>query len=88
MLLVAVGSAENLGMTWNATRTSVGANWGRGPTMVNGIPLEVTMPGVVKVRALDGRGHPLVEVPVKASAEATTFSLGPQHKTLWYEVTR
>ena len=44
ILLTAVGSAENQGMVWNDTRTSVGNKWGTGPTLVNGIPVEVTLP--------------------------------------------
>jgi hypothetical protein len=37
LLLTAVGRAENIGMGWNADRSSVGTNWGSGPTHVEGI---------------------------------------------------
>jgi hypothetical protein len=34
VLLVALGRAENQAMGWNATRTSVGNQWGSGPAVV------------------------------------------------------
>ena len=38
LLLTAVGKVENKGMQWNAERTSVGRDWGTGPTRAEGIP--------------------------------------------------
>ncbi|MBN1676220.1 MAG: hypothetical protein JXR37_34570 [Kiritimatiellae bacterium] len=90
MLLVAAGSAENIGMGWNEERTSVGRNWGKGPTQVNGIPAVVTLPGALRtVQALDGRGAPAARVPADVQADGCTrFRIGPEHKTLWYELCR
>jgi hypothetical protein len=90
VLLAAVGSAENVGMRWNATRTSVGKNWGTGPAQVNGVPLEVTLPrGGARVWALDGRGQRQGEVAAAPGAgreAGRRFKLGPEYRTLWYEV--
>lgn len=87
ILLTAVGSAENQGMVWNDTRTSVGNKWGTGPTVVNGISAEVTLPFRVKsVHALNGRGQPQVAVPVRLEGNTSHFTIGPEHRTLWYEI--
>jgi hypothetical protein len=87
ILLTAVGSAENQGMVWNDTRTSVGNKWGTGPTLVNGIAAEVTLPFRVKsVQALDSRGQPQAAVPVRVEGNTTRFTIGPEHRTLWYEL--
>jgi hypothetical protein len=87
ILLTAVGSAENQAMEWNDTRTSVGNKWGTGPTLVNGIPAEVTLPFPVKrVRALDGRGQPQAAVRVRVEGSTSRFTIGPEHRTLWYEI--
>jgi hypothetical protein len=87
ILLTAVGSAENQGMVWNDTRTSVGNKWGTGPTLVNGIPAEVTLPFRIKsVHALDGRGQPQGAVPVRLEGNTSQFTIGPEHRTLWYEI--
>ncbi len=89
MLLVAVGSAENHNMKWNESRTSIGRHWGHGPTLVNGIPARVSLGGPsVSVRALDGRGEPANEVAVRASEDRSEFTIGPSHRTLWYEIRR
>lgn len=87
MLLTAVGSAENQGMVWNDARTSVGNRWGSGPARVNGIPVEVSLPFRVKqVRVLDSRGQPQTAVPVRVDGRISRFAIGPEHRTLWYEI--
>lgn len=89
MLLVAVGSAENQEMKWNETRTSVGRHWGRGPTLVNGIAAEIMLSGPpLAVFALDGRGDQMIEIPVRHESHQSSFSIGPQWRTLWYELRR
>ena len=91
ILLIALANAENQNMGWNADRTSVGNRWGNGPTMVNGIPLKLTLPAIHKAKkmfALDGRGKRIAEVKGTLSPNgAITFELGPKQKTLWYELT-
>jgi hypothetical protein len=86
-LLVAVDSAENAGVVWNAARTSIADHWGKGPTRVNGVPVEFTTSGSgFHVYALDGRGHRTHEVPPRRSGQSSTFHLGTENRTLWYEV--
>ena len=88
MLLAAVGSAENQNMVWNAARTSVGRQWGTGPTQVNGIPAEIMLPFRVRnVHALDGRGKRQTAVSLKVDGNTSRFAIGPEHRTLWYEIT-
>ncbi len=89
ILLAAVGSATNPGMKWNETRTSVGQDWGTGPSEVNGIPAELTLPrGPARMFALDGRGERQAEIPASDGATGTRFKLGPEHRTLWYEIVK
>src|SRR5262249_52087480 len=60
LLLTAVGKVENKGMQWNAERTSVGRNWGTGPTRAEGIPAAVTVETRARsatVYALDSAGR-------------------------------
>lgn len=86
-LLTAVGSATNVGMKWNETRTSVGNQWGTGPAQVNGIPAEVTLPRRgARLFALDGRGQRAGEVPAEDGRDGVRFKIGPAYRTLWYEV--
>lgn len=87
ILLTAVGSAENEGMVWNEARKSVGNKWGRGPTQVNGIAAEITLPfRVDSLHALDGRGQRQATVPVQSDGSGSRFSIGPAQQTLWCEI--
>jgi len=89
ILLAAVGSAENQGMIWNESRTSIGNRWGSGPALVNGIGAELRLPFRVSgVQALDGAGRRQGAVRIELENNATRFSIGPEYRTLWYEVTR
>ncbi|MEI7728598.1 MAG: hypothetical protein WCO56_03470 [Verrucomicrobiota bacterium] len=88
ILLTVVGSAQNQGMIWNEQRTSVNKNWGTGPTMVNGIPVELTLPfRVQSVHALNPKGERQGTVPVQADGAQSRLAIGPEFKTLWYELT-
>ncbi|HZR17453.1 MAG TPA: beta-galactosidase [Verrucomicrobiae bacterium] len=89
LLLVAAGDVENTGMGWNADHTSVGTQWGRAPTICEGIAAIVTLTTTAKaarVHALDGNGARAGEVPAKLAAGKLSFTIGPQFKTLWYEI--
>jgi len=82
-LITATGAAENTGMKWkDAKKNSVGRNWGSAPSVVEGIPAKIKIPGVVHVWALDERGQRKTELPV----EQGQFEIGPKHRTVWYEV--
>jgi hypothetical protein len=89
LLLVAAGNVENTGMGWNTDHTSVGAQWGRAPTLCEGITANVTLTLAAKtarVHALDGNGARAEEVPAKFAAGKLSFEIGPRFKTLWYEI--
>lgn len=87
ILLTATGYVENQGMGWNADRTSVGDQWGDGPVMCEGVPLAVVLPtGNAQAWALDAHGRRSTPIPATAAPGGTRFVLGPEFKTLWYEI--
>lgn len=92
ILLTATGDAGNVGMKWHdAARTTVGRDWGEGPSLVEGIPAEITL-GVpaakVKAWPLDERGRRRDRAPLSVAGDAKTsrITIGPGSKTLWYEI--
>jgi hypothetical protein len=85
ILVTATGYAENTGMKWvNDEKNSVGRNWGGRPSLVEGIPATVQLPtkGRLKAWALDERGQRREEVPITDGK----LQIGPEHRTLWYEI--
>jgi hypothetical protein len=89
LLLTAVGRVENEGMGWNAERTSVGKNWGSGPTQAEGVTATVsiaTPAAAAKVYALDAAGQRKYVVPVTVAGGRLTFTINPTFRALWYEV--
>ncbi|MEK0450441.1 MAG: hypothetical protein RL088_2709 [Verrucomicrobiota bacterium] len=87
LLITATGSIENTKMGWkNAERTTVGRDWGMPPVLVEGPKATIDLPegGRFKAWALDERGQRREEVPVRDAK----LEIGPQFKTLWYEVER
>ena len=87
LLLTLAGKVENQDMVWNADRTSVGDQWGHGPTVAEGIPATVTLKtsAARRVWALDGTGKRVQEVPATYANGAVTFTVGPMYNTLWFE---
>ncbi|MBI5395605.1 MAG: cellulase family glycosylhydrolase [Verrucomicrobia bacterium] len=89
LLLVAAGNIENTGMGWNADHTSVSRNWGSAPTICEGIAARVTLATQLKsakVFVLNASGARSGEVPSTLADGKLTFAIGPQFKTLWYEI--
>ncbi len=87
ILITATGDIANTDMGWkNAEKTTVGRDWGRAPVLVEGPAATIELPGggAFKAWALDERGQRREELPV-ADGKLT---IGPQFKTLWYEVER
>jgi len=85
LLIVGAGRVENTGMEWNEEHNSVSNKWGSAPTLVEGIPLEVTIPGsFTQAGALNGVGEQTREVPTQVAGGETSLTLGPEHGTLWY----
>jgi hypothetical protein len=89
LLLTATGRAENVGMGWNADRSSVGLEWGTGPTHVAGITSVVKMASSasqVRVFALNERGERRGQLNVTMQKGAFKFSISPVWRTVWYEI--
>ncbi|HEX7449320.1 MAG TPA: carbohydrate binding domain-containing protein [Pirellulales bacterium] len=90
VLVTACGYAENTAMGWkNADKTTVGSDWGRAPSLVEGITAEITLPAPaarLRAWALDERGQRAAELNVSDRAGKSVLAIGPEHKTLWYEV--
>jgi hypothetical protein len=90
LLVTATGLAENTGMTWkSAARDSVGRHWGTAPSLVEGVPARVTLPASaaqVRAWALDERGRRGAALTVEDRDGKAALSLGPERRTLWYEV--
>ena len=88
LLLTLVGKIENQDMVWNADRTSVGNQWGHGPTVAEGVPATVTIKtaDLRHVWALDPTGTRAEPVPATYQNGALTFTVGARYKTLWYEI--
>ncbi len=89
LLLTAVGNVENTGMGWNEDHTSVGHQWGKAPTLCEGIAARITMKTAAKsarVHVLDGSGARTAEIPATVKDGQLSFEIGPQHKTLWFEI--
>lgn len=92
LLITAAATTENTGMGWkDAEHTTVGRDWGKAPSLVEGVPATITLPvaaGRVRAWALDDRGQrrrSLTVAPAPAGARAVV-TLSPEYHTLWYEV--
>ncbi len=90
LLITATGYYENPGWAWETQddRVTVRNNWGKGPSMAEGVPGAIELPVAasrVKAFALDGTGSRTVPVTVTGTTRAR-IEIGPQYKTLWYEV--
>lgn len=90
ILLVAAGRAENSDWKWNEDKTTLGGNWGNGPTKVEGIPAWLYFRNMdkFKVQPLDPAGNPGSEITVTKKGREIAFGIGAQYKTLWYLITR
>ena len=89
LLLTAVGNVENSGMGWNADRTSVGDKWGSGPVQAEGVPAVITIRTLLpaaNVYALGTTGRRTGKVDAKITDGQLSFTIGPDSKTLWYEI--
>lgn len=82
ILVVCMSKVENQGMGWDENRRTVSNKWGTGPTIAEGVGLNLTFPGRPELRAfaLDGAGNPTVEV----TRTGDQYAFGPQYKTCWY----
>lgn len=89
LIVTLCGRAENPNMGWNATRDSVGGDWGNGPTYVAAPPATLkvwTQAKTARVWALDERGQRRGTVPSTLQNGALKFSPSNIWRTLWYEI--
>jgi hypothetical protein len=93
LLITATGHVQNTGWGWEElsdNRVTVRRNWGEPPTLVEVVPLRITLPvpaDGAEAWALDERGQRGESVAVTADAAGlAVLALGPPHRTLWYEV--
>lgn len=89
-LITASGAAENTEMGWKSPeKNSVGRDWGKAPSLVEGIPVKISLPqppSKLKAWALDARGQRGKEVPLREKGKGSLLEIGPEYQTLWYEV--
>jgi hypothetical protein len=90
MVLAAAGRVENTNMGWNDHKTTVGGNWGDSPSRAEGIPAIIRLDGMEKFKVfiLDPNGNIGNEVNVHKKGAQQSFTIGAQHKTLWYLLKR
>ncbi len=90
LLLLASSGAENTDMKWNADRTSVGDQWGTGPTRVNLVPakLKISLGSSFEVHALDGSGKRISQVEAEFRDGKLIFETGSPHPTIWFELVK
>jgi len=94
VLLAATGVTENQGTVLEATGEGSVAladrlDWGDGTVLAEGIPATVTLPSDparTACFALDERGERKGEVPVTPAPGGCCIEIGPQYRTVWYEI--
>ena len=95
LLLAATGVTENEGTLLEAAgdgnSVALGdrMNWGDGTVLAEGIPAVVTLPSDparTTCYALDERGERKAEVPVAKAPGGCRIEIGPQYRTVWYEI--
>ncbi|NMC21233.1 MAG: hypothetical protein GYA33_12535 [Thermogutta sp.] len=92
LLLAATAAVRNKG--WNLRdlgndRITVGRQWGEGPTECEGVPARLTLPvpaARVQAFALDADGRRAGPVSVSEEDGTAVLEIGPQYRTLWYEI--
>ncbi|NLX95656.1 MAG: hypothetical protein GXY83_05730, partial [Rhodopirellula sp.] len=95
VLLAATGVTQNEGTALEAAGggDSVALrdrlHWGDGTVLAEGIPATVTLPSDparTACFALDERGERKGEVPVAPAPGGCCIEIGPQYRTVWYEI--
>ncbi|MBN2452204.1 MAG: cellulase family glycosylhydrolase, partial [Lentisphaeria bacterium] len=92
VLLAATGMMQNADMEITevgSREITMGARWGHGPVMVEGIPARVVLPAPAertRCYALGPHGERKTEVPVEKTPEGSTVTVGPDYETIWYEI--
>jgi hypothetical protein len=89
-LVVASGWWENTGQVWtDATKDSVGDQWGQAPVLTEVVPFALTLPvstNCVSAWSLDERGQRKSALAVTGDAFSATLAVATNAASLWYEV--
>jgi len=92
ILITACGRCENTGMGFSKDRRTVGRTWGREPVLIEAVSVMVGVPELgtrtFTCRALDPSGRAAGKVAVVGGALGPMVTLSPEHKTMWYLLTR
>ena len=90
VLLIAAGRVENTGWKWDEKFTTLGGDWGKAPTMAEGIPAKLVFSDMDKfsVYVLDPAGKETTEVSTGKKGGDQILNIGSQYKTLWYILKR
>lgn len=92
ILLAATGDVQNSGAQLEQlgdNRVTLSDQWGDAPILCEGIEATLALPvdaRRVKFFALDESGNRKASIPLRNPAEKTVLEIGPQHKTIWYEI--
>ena len=90
LLLSVMTRYENTGMIWNATRTSLGENWGTAPALVEPLAatfnLQLRPDAQFAVYALDAQGNRAKQVGWGVGNVSLSLNTGTD-ATVWYELT-
>jgi len=92
ILLAATGDVQNSGaelQDLGGDRVTLSNRWGEAPILCEGIPAALTLPvdsGKVRFHALDPSGNRKASIPAQSQAGNCLLEIGPQHKTIWYEI--
>jgi hypothetical protein len=91
LVITATGYTQNTGMGWkNQEKSSVGRDWGKSPSLVEGISARITLPlrsEEVQVWALNELGQRKAPIPKQQDVNGNAvIYIGSGWRTLWYEV--
>ncbi|MEN6493637.1 MAG: hypothetical protein ABFD16_05040, partial [Thermoguttaceae bacterium] len=92
ILIAATGLQQNTGAKLRelgGNRVTLDDRWGTAPLLCEGVPVQIALPVAadrVKLYPLDEAGNRREAVPGEALGSKTVLTLGPQYKTVWYEV--
>lgn len=89
LLLVIAGAVANRNLGWNADFTSIGRNWGEGPTELEPLTATVRVASDVAglvVAPLDEHGNPREPLPATFADGAVSFRVEPTQQTIWYAI--
>ena len=92
ILIAATGLVQNKGAQLQhleGKRITLGNRWGEAPVLCEGIPAEIVLPAPADrstVYPLDTAGNRRRAIKPTAARRASVIVIGPEYKTLWYEV--